>query len=320
MRSMEPGDLEVDCPFEPELSRLEPELRARVSFDPQTTRLVLRGEASSAALHALRDCHPNELRWQMAVDRLAALARKRGGAAPGSSRFPSTPWGLLLGELETRENEHWLRFMELYRRPIGKSIAKALGWLGRRETSPAPELADEFFSWFFDKKVYVNLRRVGAAGRVNRFRGYLRRCIGTFLKEQTRPPLAADVDAIAAAEDIVARAIDEEVCRDALQTELAALRSAEPDVWRALLYDFKRLSLEDVARRVGVSVATAHRARKRARGVLKERLIRHRLRDGVATEEEAADEWAELFPVLSRVVEEIAAGEPLDDGVTPGSA
>lgn len=299
---------EVECPFAPDLVRLGAALRARLRYEPESGRLFLRGGATSPEIQSLRDCHPSELAWQMAVDRLAAQARE-GGAAPASSRFPSTPWGLLLAELGTRDDAHWARFMKLYRKPIGKSIAKAALLLGRRETASAEELADEFFSWFFDKRIYAHLRRVGESGKVNRFRGYLRRCVGTFLKEERRAPLTGDLGLEPSGPDgLVAQAVDEELCRDALEEELARLRADDPGLWRALVYDFQRLSLEEMARRMGFSVPTAHRLRKKARAVLRDRLIQHRLRNGVATEEEAADEWEELFPVLSRVIEEIAAG------------
>lgn len=303
--SEEPG---VDCAFAPDLSRAPEGLRARLAYDPRARRLVLHGGATPEEIQALRDSHPTELAWQLAIDRLAAKARVPGATGSGS-RFPMTPWGLVLGQLETQDDAHWRRFMELYRRPIGKSIVKALEWTGRRETASAAELADEFFSWFFEKKIHTRLRRVDAAGRVNRFRGYLRRCVATFLKEQRRLPIAVDLDGLADPDrdDAVSRATDEELCRDALEDALAHFRATDAPLWRAMVHDFQKLTLEETAARTGVSVATAHRLRKKARDAFRAHLIDQRLRSAVVDEREALEEWQELIPVLSRVIEEVAS-------------
>jgi hypothetical protein len=301
-------EVEVGGAFAPDLGALPASLAARVAWRPETRTLALSGGASAEEIQALRGCHPGDLAWQMAVDRLGALARPRG-AGPGSSRFPSTPWGLLLGQLGTREDEPWRRFMALYRRPIGKSIARALHLLGRREAAPAAELGDEFLSWFFQKRVYENVERLGKGERVHRFRGYLRRCVGTFLREGRRGVASRDIEDVAArGEDLVARAVDEELCRDAIEAELEHLHGADRALHRALLLDMKGATLEEAGRRQGVSVATAHRMRKKARAAFRDGMILRRLRDGCASEEEARREWEELIPVMSRVLEEIGAG------------
>lgn len=184
---------------------------------------------------------------------------------------------------------------------------------GIRGGSP-DDLADEFFGWFFEKQIHRRLSRDGADGRVQRFRGYLKRCVITFVRESLRGRGAGEVDADLAAPDAdVSRAIDEEYCHQAIAAELSVIQRDEPSLWSALMADLDGQPAEEVARRMAgadgdgdgpslPSRATAFRQRQRARAAVRNRLLRWRLASGTLDASEAESEFHELLPLLANAM------------------
>jgi DNA-directed RNA polymerase specialized sigma24 family protein len=291
----------VRCVSAPQIDALPPAVAGRLRWDGATGEVVLSGEVGTDELRALRDVHPDDPGWQVTVDRLAALAfvdqRSR------LSRFPLTQWGLLLNDLSTDEDAHWRRFMEAYRKPIGTVIAKALAMRGRGNAEPAQDLAEEFFGWFFAKGIHRKLRRTGDDGTVFRFRGYLKRCVITFLRERRgrgREHATDDLEPIApVVEEELGAEVDRAIAIDAVATEMDVIRRVQRQLWDALVADFQGLTLKDASERLGGSVPTQHRVRKRARAILRSRLLQGRLATGVVTEEDAEIEMRELIPALA---------------------
>ncbi len=94
----------------PELNRIDPDLAARVTFDPNAGTLTVRGVLSAPEIAALRDCVAPADRW--AVERLYDRSRGRTPAAD-APRAPFRVPALAVrvnGQLELFEADHFLDF------------------------------------------------------------------------------------------------------------------------------------------------------------------------------------------------------------------
>ncbi len=144
---------------------------APVEYSEEEHALVIRGAPDAALVGELRDCAPDDVEWQVVVDQVAM----RAAGSHGSS-MPTTLWGQLMAGLPSGDEDAWVNFMKRYRRTIGRTLARLCRERGMLKVDRA-ELADEFFGWFFEKGIARKLRRVTENGSVNRFRGYLVRCL-----------------------------------------------------------------------------------------------------------------------------------------------
>lgn len=104
----------------------------------------------------------------------------------------------------------------------------------------------------------------------------------------------------------VARAVDGALARDAIDGELDALREEDPGVEGGPLRRARAHPAAGDGPPRGGSVATAHRRRKRAREVLRDRLVERRLSAGVLSEEDALLEYRELLPELATALKAYA--------------
>lgn len=303
----------VECSISPSLDSLPAELRGRVRHELVSNSLHVEGHLSRDELRDLRNCDASNAAWQVVVDKLAIQIKVSLASASGA--FPSTMWGLLLAELGTQEEEHWRRFMELYRRPISGIIRRILTMKGSRKHHTGAQFddlvrdaADDFFNWFFMEQKYKNLRRVSDTGEVYRFRGYLARCIQNYLLRDSRRKPEYDIDDFDPGrdQDEFDRITDEEFCRAAFEGEMEIIRRDRLSMWKDLMCDMLGHTLEKVANVKGCSVSKCHYDRDRARKLLRERLLVYRIRNMVTAEEEAELEFEKLAPVFMKVGAEYA--------------
>jgi hypothetical protein len=316
--SGEGPEIRARCALEPDLKALPKELRNRLHWKREPGILVLRGSLDSSDARALRDCHADRAEWQRAVDDL--VVQDRVAQQTQVSRFPSTMWGRLLVDLRSNDDEQWRSFIASYRTPIRKVICRLIGPKAV-DGRAASTLADDFFGWFFEKRIHQRVSRVDADGHVNRFRGYLKACIRTYLREEVhRFQATPEPPEQEASDQDISQAIDLEICREAVEGELAVLRRDAYPIFMALVDDFRGRTLAEVADRLrresggeSGSITTAYGQRKRAREAFRRRLIQYRLRQGAVTEEDALQEYRELIPFIADVLVELVEKLPVDE-------
>lgn len=300
----------VDCMVAPQFDGLDLGLRNRIWYDSVGRRVTVEGVVDERDIRQLRACHPSN-EWQMVVDELVAVALIDYDC--GSSAYPLTKWGLLKSGLAANNAEAWQAFIDDYRKPIAKSIHKILSHRGRRAPSDDADLADGFFSWFYGEQVFNRLSIFSPDGKLNRFRGYLRLCIRTYINQELLGREQAEIEeTIPDGEEAEGEIIDIEYCRALVEAELNHWRSEDYASWYALMCDVQNLTLKEVAAHLDASVSGAHRDRQRARERFRERLVQRRLRHTTLSIDDALIEFQQLVPTIAQALKEYGAAHRID--------
>ena len=308
---------EFSCPFKPDFTSLEPRIHEAVEFSATSNLLKIKRMLNEDEIASLRACHADSAGWLILIDKIKE--REQLTRITASSAYPATNWSLLLTGLGSGSADPWQDFMNSYRKPIEKSLARLLSNWNQHGHS-ASQLADDFFGWFFSKKYHQKLKRTDENGKVNRFRGYLKFVLKYYLKDAVLPKRSAsNIDRIAEESlsqgfDLakeVDKTVDHEISRELTYSTLEVMKRDEYASWRAFLADLSGLTLSDVSERMkadpdakGTSVSQIYRERSRARDQFRNWLIRYRLDAGCLTREEAVDEFHDLIPALAASLSE----------------
>ena len=315
--AIQPVHLEFHCSFAPDLSLFEELAAGAVRFHSERKVIEVERDLAGDELACLRECHPELEAWQSLVDRIEE--RQQVTQVTATSAYPATSWSLLLSGLSSGEADPWQQFMNGYRKPIEKSLARLLAnW--NHQGHSAAQLADDFFGWFLEKGYHQKLKRTDDEGKVNRFRGYLKFVLMYYLKDTVLPRrsmssldgvgenLASDQPDPASEIDTT---VDQEICRDLTHSTLEVMKRDEFSSWRAFLADFSGLTLSEVSERLkqdpdakGTSVTKAFRERSKARDQFRNWLLRYRLEQCCLTREEAIEELEELLTPLAAAIAE----------------
>lgn len=296
-------------------------LQDRVALGDDGRSLVLRGPLSRPEFDELRKEHTNDPQWQVLVDRVVIASAAQRSAGDGQPAFPTTLWGLLLVELDSGSDLHWERFVERYRDCISRMAQRLLRHHARGGQDDY-DLAADFFGWFFARRIHTRLRLLDEDGRVYRFRGYLKRCLRTFIRDQrSRIPVMDLAPEAAAVESEIDAVVDREFARDAIEVAVSRIARNDHALWTALVAELRGRTLADIAAELreasagqSGSIAQAHAVRHRARKALRRLLIQYRLADGTASQEEAEAEYESLIPDLAAALRDVV--ETAENGAT----
>ena len=236
-----------------------------------------------------------------------------------SSAYPMTNWSMLISGLNGEASEPWIQFMEIYRTPVQNSLVRILNRWNQSGYSPA-QLADDFFGWFLEKGYHQKLKRTDAAGKQHRFRGYLKYVLMHYLKDAVLPKkqlthlATEEIEYIQESSDWlrdVERTIDQEICRDLVNSTLEVMKRDDHSSWRAFISDFSGLTLSEVTEKLkqgsqttSSSVSKAFRHRAKARRQFLNWLVRYRLESCCLNREEALHELAQLTTPIAEAIAE----------------
>jgi len=304
------------------LRRFLEECNGVAHFDPINGVLELLTRPSGEEMSLLKACQPADDSW---VSRLeTVLDQREVSLLSRASAYPPTRWSLLLVGLGSNEDQAWREFMETYRRPICRTLGlleRGYSKSGGRDES----LAEQYFSWLFEKQDYRKLRRLGEGGRVYRFRGWLKNSLRFFLKDihgQSGKDQQLENSAALAIEDCdhqgkiswieeVDSHMDAELTRDFVRSTLEVLRRDEHSTWRVLMALLDGQTLGQIASMLaldgenrGSSISSAGRERVKAIESFRSWLVRFRLGPGCVTQEDAELEFVELSPQIAAALEE----------------
>lgn len=223
--------------------------------------------------------------------------------------FPATSWTLVVAascDAGAQSREGLERLCRLYWRPVHWHLATR--WAD--QDHDALDLTQAFFAWLIESDLVSRYKGSGS------FRGFLRASLDNFTKNELRrestlkaggaetfialdsisgtdlEPPAWSPDA--SFDELFAAALLEDAARDLTERLEAAGERTDRLVFEAWFLAGQRPTQSALAAELGLSESALRRAIERTRRTLRS-LLRARLRDTLASDDELTEEFARLF-------------------------